>query len=80
MCVRNRMKFVAYFRIAAVNKDTQEILEKGWTPVLSAMFISSLGGSILNQVITSYPNIALFQPVINGVAGNLGKSITHVTL
>ena len=60
------------FRIAKMNKDTSGILRDGWSPVLSAMMISSLGGTILNRVITQFPNIALFQPVINGVAGNLG--------
>jgi len=58
-------------RISALNKETKEILKNGWTPVLSAMVISSLGGAILNQAIEEYPNIAMFQPVINGVAGNL---------
>ena len=39
--------------------------------VLSAMVISSLGGTILNQTITRFPKVAAYQPVINGVAGNL---------
>ncbi len=30
------------------------------------------GGAILNRSLGSYPGIAAFQPVINGVAGNLG--------
>ena len=56
---------------ARVNPHTSDILTNGWTPVLSAMVISSMGGKILNSVIVSYPDIAVFQPVINGVAGNL---------
>ena len=39
--------------------------------VLSAMIISSLGGTILNKTIVKYPKVAAYQPVINGVAGNL---------
>lgn len=39
--------------------------------VLSAMVISSLGGTILNQTIVKFPKVASYQPVINGVAGNL---------
>ena len=35
------------------------------------MVISSFGGTILNQTITKYPKVAAYQPVINGVAGNL---------
>ena len=53
------------------NPHTSDILTNGWTPVLSAMVISSMGGKILNTVIVRYPDIAVFQPVINGVAGNL---------
>jgi len=53
------------------NIHTAEILRSGWTPVLSAMVISSMGGKILNNVIVRFPDIAVFQPVINGVAGNL---------
>ena len=30
-----------------------------------------IGGAILNFAIEEFPNIAMFQPVINGVAGNL---------
>ena len=56
---------------AGRNAKTSSILQYGWTPVLSAMIISSMGGKILNSVITTFPHIALFQPVINGVAGNL---------
>ena len=51
--------------------DTREILVNGWTPVLSAMVISSLGGRILSGAVATFPDIAVFQPVINGVAGNL---------
>ena len=35
------------------------------------MVISSLGGTILNQTIIRFPKVAAYQPVINGVAGNL---------
>jgi len=56
---------------AKKNVNTSDILYNGWTPVLSAMVISSMGGKILNNVIMKFPDIAVFQPVINGVAGNL---------
>ena len=56
---------------ATSNTNTADILRHGWTPVLSAMVISSMGGKILNTVIATHPQIAVFQPVINGVAGNL---------
>lgn len=59
------------FKNAKNNVDTCDILYNGWTPVLSAMVISSMGGKILNSFIIKFPDIAVFQPVINGVAGNL---------
>ncbi|KAI4478601.1 hypothetical protein M0802_014504 [Mischocyttarus mexicanus] len=57
--------------IAAKNPFTKEVLDYGWTPVISAMLISSLGGLILDYTISSYKGIAVFQLVINGVGGNL---------
>ncbi|XP_011142779.1 solute carrier family 41 member 1 [Harpegnathos saltator] len=57
--------------IAARNPFTKEVLDTGWTPVISAMLISSLGGLILDYTISSYKGIAVFQLVINGVGGNL---------
>ena len=73
---------------AGASPHTRPILVQGWSPVLAAMVISSMGGKILNTVIARcssasccsfittnyigrYPDIAVFQPVINGVAGNL---------
>ncbi|VDL66792.1 unnamed protein product [Nippostrongylus brasiliensis] len=35
------------------------------------MLMSSGGGFILENAIRQYPNVAIFQPVINGVGGNL---------
>ncbi|KAG7198276.1 hypothetical protein KM043_005679 [Ampulex compressa] len=57
--------------IAARNPFTKEVLDYGWTPVISAMLISSIGGLILDYTISSYKGIAVFQLVINGVGGNL---------
>ncbi|BFZ10527.1 hypothetical protein BsWGS_13566 [Bradybaena similaris] len=53
------------------NKYTEDVIFTGWVPVLSAMVISSLGGLILRFTIASYSGIAAFQPIINGVGGNL---------
>ncbi|KAL5015109.1 hypothetical protein ScPMuIL_009379 [Solemya velum] len=53
------------------NKYTNEVVYSGWTPVLSAMVISSIGGLILDFTVANYHGIAVFQPVINGVGGNL---------
>ncbi|CAG5122129.1 unnamed protein product [Candidula unifasciata] len=53
------------------NKYTDDVIYSGWTPVLSAMIISSIGGLILDYAVSSYDGIAVFQPIINGVGGNL---------
>jgi len=57
--------------LSSQNPLTNEVLQTGWVPVLSAMGISSLGGLILDYTVSSYKGIAVFQPVINGVGGNL---------
>jgi len=57
--------------VAARNKYTKEVLDTGWTPVVSAMLISSIGGLILDFTVSNFKGIAVFQPVINGVGGNL---------
>ncbi|RWS29330.1 Solute carrier family 41 member 2-like protein [Leptotrombidium deliense] len=57
--------------IAANNKYTRDVLYTGWTPVISAMALSSIGGCILDFAVSRFKGIAVFQPVINGVGGNL---------
>ncbi|ELT98347.1 hypothetical protein CAPTEDRAFT_158449 [Capitella teleta] len=53
------------------NEYVTEVLYSGWTPVIGAMVISSVGGLILDFAVSKFPGIAVFQPVINGVGGNL---------
>jgi solute carrier family 41 len=57
--------------IAKRNKYTKQVLYTGWLPVISAVFISSAGGCVLDLAIAKFKGIAVFQPVINGVGGNL---------
>ncbi|EFX82802.1 hypothetical protein DAPPUDRAFT_302359 [Daphnia pulex] len=57
--------------VASSNSLTREVLSSGWSPVLAAMTISSMGGIILDCTVKAYNGIAVFQPVINGVGGNL---------
>ncbi|XP_076469036.1 solute carrier family 41 member 1-like [Babylonia areolata] len=57
--------------VALRNKYTVDVMYKGWTPVLSAMVISSLGGVILDMAVTRFHGLAVFQPVMNGAGGNL---------
>lgn len=57
--------------IAKRNSQTKHVLYTGWTPVMGAMLISSMGGLILDFMVSRFESIAVFQPVINGVGGNL---------
>ncbi|RWS06276.1 solute carrier family 41 member 1-like protein [Dinothrombium tinctorium] len=57
--------------IAVNNKYTSDVLYTGWLPVICAMSISSIGGCILDFAVSRFKGIAVFQPVINGVGGNL---------
>lgn len=60
-----------WFYITHTNNFTHDVLYTGWTPVLSAMVISSTGGLILDFAVDKFYGIAVFNPVMNGVGGNL---------
>jgi solute carrier family 41 len=57
--------------IASRNEYTCTVLFSGWSPVIAAMIISSIGGLILDFTVSQYKGVAVFQLVINGVGGNL---------
>lgn len=59
--------------IAQENIHTTRILEKAshWYPLITAMFISSISGVVINIAISKNREIALFNPIICGVGGNL---------
>jgi solute carrier family 41 len=65
--------FAAPVWAMAARKDgaTKTVLEEGWSPILFSMLISSGGGFVLEKAIKNFKQMALFQPVINGVGGNL---------
>lgn len=53
------------------NKYTRPVLTTGWIPVLSALFISGLGGLVLDTAVGVFNGFVVFQPIINGIGGNL---------
>ncbi|XP_011880271.1 PREDICTED: solute carrier family 41 member 1 isoform X2 [Vollenhovia emeryi] len=57
--------------IVLKNKYTRKVLKSGWIPILSALLISGGGGLVLERMIDSYKGSEVFQPVINGIGGNL---------
>ena len=59
------------FYVSWRNPGTREALLHGWTPVILSMLLSSGGGLILEYAVDTFNGIAVFQPVMNGVGGNL---------
>lgn len=51
--------------------STRLVLENGWSPIVFSMLLSSGGGFVLEKAMKNFKQMALFQPVINGVGGNL---------
>ncbi|KAI4495950.1 hypothetical protein M0802_008165 [Mischocyttarus mexicanus] len=60
-----------WITVVMKNKYTRNVLTSGWVPVLSALFISGLGGLILDEVVDKFTGFVVFQPIINGIGGNL---------
>lgn len=56
---------------ARTNPYTSSVITKGWTPIVMAVFISACGGYILEHGRSRFSRLPVFQPVINGVGGNL---------
>lgn len=57
--------------IVLKNKYTRNVLKSGWVPILSALLISGGGGLVLERMIDTFEGSEAFQPVINGIGGNL---------
>nr|XP_057931252.1 solute carrier family 41 member 2 isoform X2 [Doryrhamphus excisus] len=59
--------------VSSKHPASRVLLRTGWEPIITAMFISSIGGLILEKTMSD-PNMAgiiLYAPVINGIGGNL---------
>ncbi|KAJ8957968.1 hypothetical protein NQ318_001969, partial [Aromia moschata] len=57
--------------IVRKNDYTKHVLSSGWTPVLSALVISGSGGLVLDSAVDQFSGYEVFQPIINGIGGNL---------
>ncbi|CAM0138482.1 hypothetical protein VKS41_007097 [Umbelopsis sp. WA50703] len=55
------------------NKFVKDLLWSGWTPIIAAMFISSLAGLVLEHYVEQYKGLAMLTPILDGLAGNLGS-------
>uniref|UniRef100_A0A0N5A383 MgtE domain-containing protein n=1 Tax=Parastrongyloides trichosuri TaxID=131310 RepID=A0A0N5A383_PARTI len=58
--------------VAWCNKKTRSVLKTGWFATIVAMLVSSVSGIILHSSANIAPYIVAFQPLLNGVAGNVG--------
>ncbi|KAM4721205.1 solute carrier family 41 member 1-like [Rhinophrynus dorsalis] len=73
ICVVFIILIPLWVAVAKQSPAIAEVLKSGWQPVIVAMSISSIGGLILDKTVTDpkFEGMAVFTPVINGVAGNL---------
>ncbi|KAI6656307.1 hypothetical protein LOD99_1107 [Oopsacas minuta] len=62
---------VMWLYVSTRGDTTKEVVKYGWTPLLIAMCISSLGGTVLDKVVMGLEGLAVYAPVINGTGGNL---------
>ncbi|CAL8125131.1 unnamed protein product [Orchesella dallaii] len=53
------------------NEYVKAVLISGWVPVIISVMISTGGGVILDLSENRFHDVALFQPLINGIGGNL---------
>ncbi|CAD5115542.1 unnamed protein product [Dimorphilus gyrociliatus] len=60
-----------WYIMSAKNELVKDALSDGWTPIISAMVISSAGGLVLDFALSSFEGLAVFQPVVNGAGGNI---------
>ena len=60
------------------SSTTTKVLHQSWLPIMTAMLISLSGGYILDNMVEKFANIVVFQPVINGVGGNLVAVQVHI--
>ncbi|XP_056649191.1 solute carrier family 41 member 1-like isoform X2 [Diorhabda sublineata] len=60
-----------WISVVKKNKYTKDILTQGWVPVITALLISGCGGLILDIGVDKFRGYTIFQPIINGIGGNL---------
>ncbi|XP_065314781.1 solute carrier family 41 member 1-like isoform X1 [Gordionus sp. m RMFG-2023] len=60
-----------WYCVCKKNVFVKAVLTTGWIPIIISMSISTFGGLILDYTVKHFNGIAVYQPVINGVGGNL---------
>ncbi|KAG9001587.1 hypothetical protein FRB93_012013 [Tulasnella sp. JGI-2019a] len=59
-------------RATSQNTEVKHLLYKGWTPLFTAMIISSGAGMILDKFVKKYEGYGLLATVISSLPGSLG--------
>ncbi|XP_074600556.1 solute carrier family 41 member 1-like isoform X2 [Brevipalpus obovatus] len=66
------LSVIPYLASTASKQDcTRRLLITGWFPICGAMLIQITGGLIMEHALNNFSKLAAFQPVVNGVGGNL---------
>ena len=60
-----------WFLIAWKNEYTRPSVPSGWIPIFIAVLLSTCSGFILDYATYDFVRYAVFQPVINGIGGNM---------
>lgn len=53
------------------NPYVRHVVGSGWMPIIVAMLISSAAGFVFDVAVGFFETIAVIQPIVNGVGGNL---------
>lgn len=67
------MSIPCFDRAVWKNTTVKDLLYSGWSPIISAMFISSFAGLVLERYVEQYKGLAMLTPILCGLAGNLGS-------
>ncbi|KAK9711630.1 hypothetical protein K7432_007690 [Basidiobolus ranarum] len=62
-----------WIHLILANEHVKHLLFVGWSPIFGALLISSFSGLVLERFINQYTELALFSPVLTGVAGNIAS-------
>ncbi|KIM26107.1 hypothetical protein M408DRAFT_200605 [Serendipita vermifera MAFF 305830] len=65
--------FIGSFYLTLKNPRIKGLLREGWTPLLSAMVISSGTGMILDTFVTRYRDYAMVSIAQDGIPGSVGS-------
>lgn len=60
------MSIPCFGRAVWKNATVKDLLYSGWSPIISAMFISSFAGLVLERYVEQYKGLAMLTPILCG--------------